>query len=231
MGKGEIIKLKDRNTKVSFKLRINSKTRVVKVIYEDGTTEMFSDVFDYFEALSHFYRNVIDATDDTSEKINACNQFIDVIQSYKLDLRGLMKKENQATFFEEIEIYKDSFEFYKKRINENINVKVSKAQSINISITHKQQILVLKYLDILNKIEEIAGTKEKSYSIIAGLLGKSKDNTKKAINGIEGFSLGKGKDVVNTKENLSYVEGFFDEIGLPEIVNQIKKDKSRLKKG
>lgn len=221
------ISLREADTILSFGLSINRKTEVITVKYSDEfENEIFPNFNNYLKSLANYYRNRIDRVEEKEEKINICNNFLDTIQNYKVDLRDCVK--NEELFFREIQLYKEQFLYYKERLNEESPLLVLSNKKERTEFSLKQQMLILYYLNILDNLNEISISQKDIITILKGLLNKDENNIKKELSHIH--SLGKkGKEIVKTPQNLEVVKSFFSTLSLMPIVEKIEADISKIK--
>lgn len=225
----EIVELRKLTSPISFRVKISTDKRKFTVIYGDEyEDEIFSNFSHFLNSLSDYYRNRIDILQDQEDKIQICNQFIDTVQNYKLDLKDLFK--NKEDFFSEITLYVEQFSFYKDRIKEQENLKLSTNSNVEKeAFSTKQQVLILHYLGFLDLISYNTSDKIKA-EIVASVIGKDITNVTRAIRNNHKI-VEKGQENTKTRANLEAVKKFFQDKKQQEIVDKIEEELNTLKKG
>jgi len=89
--------------------------------------------------------------------------------------------------------------------------------------THKQQILILHYLGILDQLKNTTVNKGILFS---DLLNMDKKNTEDYIRYVGGKI---EENEIKTKNNLEFVYNLFDELDMTELAGQVKRDIDKLK--
>ena len=93
---------------------------------------------------------------------------------------------------------------------------------------HKQQILILHYLGLLDKIDVLPLTQEKRADLLSYILNRNSKNTKTYLSTIKGRIDYEDPGFAKTPNNLDFVEKLFRDFELEEIVQKIQEDKRRI---
>jgi hypothetical protein len=105
-----------------------------------------------------------------------------------------------------------------KHIEEYHNKKKKRKET-----THKQQILILHYLGILDQLKNTTVNKGLLFS---DLLNMDKKNTEDYIRYVGGKI---EENEIKTRNNLEFVYKLFDELEMTELAGQVKRDIDKLK--
>ena len=98
--------------------------------------------------------------------------------------------------------------------------------STSLKSSHKQQILFLDYLGILDKINTLKITQEKQAELISYIINRGTKNTK-TLYTTRSLRYDKKSltDVVKSPKNLEFVQNIFRNLGLDDLVEKVQKDK------
>lgn len=123
------------------------------------------------------------------------------------------------TSFEETKKDIETLFKYYTWLQELKNPNLIKKQNSNTSLTHKQKLLALYYLDLnFHSYENKAIAK-----VLEAVLGLSFENTRKYLT-----YLSSGKNDIRTKNNLKTVRDLFKDCGLIEVQKKIEEDIANL---
>lgn len=112
------ILLRDRDEPVKFSIQLGVLPEKGVAIYysEEGTKEVFIDIYYYLRDLFDFYRKRIDIEDDINVKVRICKNFCDVLIGYKNDiLDNIIEKDKFVTV---IKSYMEDMTYYRNRFEE-----------------------------------------------------------------------------------------------------------------
>ncbi len=105
------------------------------------------------------------------------------------------------------------------------NSSVSKQKpSITEKATHKQQMLILHYLGVLEKISLITQKRIDQAKLISYLINRNEKNTKTFIESMKLKMLDIEKDVAMTPKNLRFVHTLFTDLGLSDLADKVQID-------
>ena len=89
--------------------------------------------------------------------------------------------------------------------------------------THKQQVLILHYLGILDQLKNPT---IKKGILFSALLNMDKKNTEDYIRNVGGKT---EKNEIKTRNNLEFVYNLFEELEMTELASQVKIDIDKIK--
>ena len=108
--------------------------------------------------------------------------------------------------------------------------KLAKLQELETSIQskdkarHKQQMLILHYLGILDKIDLLPLNQGGKAQLLSTLLNRSEKNTNNYLASIALTMATEQTDVAKTPKNLNFVLNLFKELGLTDYTGSIQSD-------
>jgi hypothetical protein len=112
----------------------------------------------------------------------------------------------------------------RKEIDDLKEEKKGKEQIKKEEITLAQQLLLLHYLGLLNKIDQT--TKGKSV-LLSKILNRSMDNIRKNLTYINSSKISNSK--IKNVENLELVLNIFETLSMPDVADKVKVDLNKVK--
>jgi len=88
----------------------------------------------------------------------------------------------------------------------------------------------MHYLGLVEKIEITGLTQEKRAELISYIINRGDKNTKTFIANITQVMDNEDIDIAKTPKNLSFVLKLFEDLGLLDLANTVKKDMERISK-